>query len=147
MTTTHAKVGQAPRWMRWLAVCVWMALIFYFSSNPNSNEATKQVFGGINFYVRKLAHITEFAILFTLVRWALATTVESRREQVVRTISSFSLAFLYACSDEYHQSFVPGRSSSFGDVAIDSIGMWLAAAINFAPLAFRRKRKAPLDSD
>jgi VanZ family protein len=42
---------------------------------------------------------------------------------------SGSLAFLYAISDELHQSFVPGRTPSIGDVLIDGCGIILAVLI------------------
>lgn len=35
---------------------------------------------------------------------------------------SVLISFLYAVSDEYHQSFVPGRGPAFRDVLIDTIG-------------------------
>ena len=43
-----------------------------------------------------------------------------------------TLSFLYAVSDEFHQSFVPGRSASIRDVLIDTIGIigfYIAAKI------------------
>jgi VanZ family protein len=36
-------------------------------------------------------------------------------------------AIAYAASDEWHQSFVPGRTATAEDVAIDGIGVALAA--------------------
>lgn len=142
MTSIDSSKQPARKWMRWLAVLAWMAVIFYFSSNPNSNEATKQVFGDINFYVRKLAHITEYAILFTLIRWSFATTHESAKEQMRRSLVSLVISVLYACSDEYHQSFVPGRSASVGDVLIDSIGICTATLVSLRQLLFQRNRIA-----
>ena len=37
-------------------------------------------------------------------------------------IIAFLCTFLYACSDEFHQLFIPGRSGEFRDVMIDSTG-------------------------
>ena len=37
-------------------------------------------------------------------------------------IISFLGTFLYACSDEFHQLFIYGRSGEFRDVMIDSTG-------------------------
>lgn len=39
-----------------------------------------------------------------------------------RVLSTFLIVFLYACSDEYHQSFVPGRYASLSDILADSLG-------------------------
>ena len=37
---------------------------------------------------------------------------------------------LYACTDEFHQSFVPGRVAAVHDVLIDSAGAWLALGLS-----------------
>ena len=42
---------------------------------------------------------------------------------------SFSITVLYACSDEFHQLFVPGRAGMIQDVMIDSIGIILALCL------------------
>jgi VanZ family protein len=44
-------------------------------------------------------------------------------------VCSLVVSFLYACSDEYHQAFVPGRHASMDDVTIDTIGAWIALGI------------------
>lgn len=54
-----------------------------------------------------------------------------------RTLSSYALLFaiiigtLYGASDEFHQSFVPGRTASIYDLFADSIGLMIAQAIIF----------------
>jgi VanZ family protein len=110
--------------LRWLLVVAWMVVIFCFSSQANSNEVTKAVFGDFNYWVRKASHVTEYAILFALARWA--TGADWR---------AFLIAVLYACSDEWHQSFVAGRTGTPTDVLIDSIGPTLLCARNL-PKAF-----------
>jgi len=95
----------------YLPVILWVLVIFYLSHQPDlkSGLATP-----IDFVLRKIAHITEYAILcFLLIR---ATGKKKW---------SFLIAFLYACSDEFHQLFVFGRNGSPRDVAIDSIGIVL----------------------
>jgi VanZ family protein len=42
---------------------------------------------------------------------------------------ALALTILYACSDEYHQTFVAGRHGSPVDVLIDGAGAWLALGI------------------
>jgi VanZ family protein len=101
-----------------------MGLIFYFSAQANSNEVTKAYFGGFNYWVRKASHVTEYAILFLLTRWA--TGADWR---------AFLITVLYACTDEWHQSYVPGRTGTPLDVMIDSIGPVLICARNL-PKAF-----------
>lgn len=71
--------------------------------------------------IRKYAHIAEYALL----------SVSSGiflRELMLEIIPARSAAacmgfcFLYACSDELHQVFVPGRVGAFTDVLIDMTG-------------------------
>ena len=43
---------------------------------------------------------------------------------------SLSVAFLYACSDEIHQYFVPGMYCEFRDVCIDLCGAFCGMLIS-----------------
>lgn len=43
-------------------------------------------------------------------------------------LTAWGFSFLYACSDELHQYFVPGRSAKFADVMVDSVGFTLGVA-------------------
>lgn len=79
-----------------------------------------------NIPVRKLAHVSEFAILYILSRRAIARSV---RRPVLADLLALLLSFLFAASDEWHQAFVPGRSAKWADVLVDMIGVaaaWLA---------------------
>lgn len=69
--------------------------------------------------VRKGAHVTEYIIL--CISFLTAFWVSGIRGKG-RNIASFVLTFGYACTDEFHQLFVPGRSCQFRDVCIDSAG-------------------------
>lgn len=133
---------------------IWMLVIFVFSAQK-SEESTKLSNGAgryvvttvnevmdkgwdeetveeyalaIDHPVRKLAHATEYAILALLWFGALG----SKPQAVV-------IAFLSACTDEFHQLFVPGRAGLFTDVLIDTSGaaavmlvVWLVCRINKA---------------
>jgi VanZ family protein len=92
----------------WLPVLLWAALIFVLSSVPDLSSGL----GGWDLLLRKIAHITEYAILALLLARALQ-----------REVPAFALGILYAASDEFHQSFVQGRHGAPLDVAIDSIGL------------------------
>ena len=69
--------------------------------------------------IRKGAHITEFAVLNLSLLFALSFW-DMKGVKWVRT--AFLLTVLYACTDEFHQIFVPGRAGLIRDVLIDSIG-------------------------
>lgn len=101
----------------WLPVLLWAALIYMLSSIPSLASGFEQMW---DLVLRKAAHVTEYAILGLLLRHALQSTSHA-------TYLAVSLGVLYAGSDEVHQMFVAGRTSSPIDVAIDAFGVLLGA--------------------
>ena len=101
----------------WLPPLAWMAIIFAFSSQHGGGHlADAEV------VLRKLGHVTGYLVLTLLLLRAL------RRAGVAMAVPTALVAALaYAVSDEWHQSFVPGRSAAAQDVAIDGIGIAVAA--------------------
>lgn len=114
------------RFLFWGLALIWMAVIFAFSSQANSGAYTETYLQEANVPVRKLAHMFEFAVLAVLYQTALARSMPKTNEQAKIKFKHYWLAFilavLYALSDEWHQSFVPGRSSSLLDSGVDAIG-------------------------
>jgi VanZ family protein len=101
----------------WLPALLWMAVIFAFSTRHGGGHLP-----AAEVALRKLAHVTEYFVLTALLLRAL------RRSQVTSAVAVAIVAALaYAASDEWHQSFVPGRTATPRDVAIDGIGIALAA--------------------
>lgn len=104
--------------LRALAPLALMGLIFFLSSQ-RADEGLE----GWEVIVRKLGHVGGYALLTALWAWAL-------RGAVRRPIATAALiAFVYACTDEYHQSFVETRRGTALDVAVDTVGIVLSAAI------------------
>lgn len=111
---------------------IWMIFIFIMS-NTNGNDSSSQsnFFADIilqflnidketlTFLIRKLAHMSEYAILALFTYYALIKIAFNKR--IIFQIT-FLISFLYACSDEFHQLFISGRSGQFTDVLIDSTG-------------------------
>lgn len=89
------------------------------------------------FYVRKLAHMTEYAILALLATYALRLQLEPPRLWLWAWIG----CVLYAATDEWHQSFVPGRGASVLDVGIDSLGALIGIAGLWAWESFRSHKQ------
>lgn len=85
---------------------------------PNASEATIQIYHG---YVRKCAHFTEYAILSFLAWRAFATTSSALAGRFAFTFA-LSLVVLTALADELNQSYVPSRTGSIYDSAIDVAG-------------------------
>jgi VanZ family protein len=123
----------------WLPVLIWMVVIFGASADPNSHEHSRHIlrpillwlfphmsdqeFEGIHWVFRKCCHLTEYAIFGLLVFRALRHSRTNLPPwSWPRVGGTLLIVFLYACSDEYHQSFVPGRTALFSDVCIDTGG-------------------------
>jgi len=81
--------------------------------------------GFIEFFIRKGAHITVFFILFLLLFYSFSKSLPhlSIHKVMVYTLLTVTL---YACLDEFHQSFTPHRTPYIGDVGIDVFGGMLA---------------------
>jgi VanZ family protein len=114
-------------------VAAWALLIFYFSAQPGL--ATN--WGIWDFILRKMAHIVEFGVLALLLWRALA---QHRLPVLAAQSLGGLLALLYAASDEYHQSFVAGRTPAIRDVSIDLIGILLALVVVGAVRHIREAR-------
>jgi len=101
---------------RWWPALIMMALIFIFSAMPSDDIPS---FGIFDFSIKKLSHMIGYLILTRTYLHGIGKT--RRGAEFV----AWLLAVLYAMTDEFHQSFVPGRSSGWLDVGIDSFGAML----------------------
>ena len=135
---------------RWLAVFVWMAVIFVMSTdvgsgahssallepivlwvNPNTSP---EQFEFVHFLFRKAGHVTEYAVLGILILRAVRS---SPRPSGAFSISASILVTLliasaFASTDEFHQVFVAGRGPSLIDVLIDTCGAALGVGLSLA---------------
>jgi len=140
-----------PLLVGWLPVFAWMTLIFSASSDSHSYEHSSRFvepflhwlfprlsenhIHDIHEVLRKCAHLTEYAVLALLLRRALRQPVgpDSRRWNWPDVRLTLLLVMLYAATDEFHQQFVPTRTSLVSDVFIDTSGgalgllaLWMA---------------------
>jgi VanZ family protein len=113
------RVGLLRRADLWLPPFLLMGIIFLFSSQPSLDSGL----GAIDFVGRKLIHFAEYGLLCFLWWRLLRTGADPGRAALV----AFLLSSLFAASDEFHQSFVEGRSATAVDWAIDSAGAALVA--------------------
>ena len=107
--------------LRWIPSLLVMLVIFVFSSQPSDNLPD---FDWADRIVKKGGHIAGYGLL-ALSYWYAFAWVGNRRWL------AWLLAVLYACTDEFHQSFTHGRFPSVLDVLIfDNLGalisLWLA---------------------
>ena len=141
-----------------LLIIIWCAVIFTFSAMPSeesnskskgtidiftektlkitnkagitdkhpSNQKMNNFIEKLNKPLRKCAHASVYFVLSILIFCCLKMTKLCKWK-----ISLFSiiLSFLYACTDEFHQIFVSGRTSEWLDVAIDTTGAIIGVII------------------
>lgn len=126
------------KFLAWLALLVWMGVIFYFSHQ--SGDASMQLSDGIldsfkslfqnfldyhtlSYIVRKIAHFTEYFILGLLIYHLVKQYRVISKTEIIWMIL---FCVIYAMSDEFHQVFIGGRSPKVFDVIIDSLGSSLS---------------------
>ena len=125
--------------MRWMAVLLWMIVIFIFSTDYFSDARTTALFftSSTGFAIRKLAHWAEYFVLVVLLIRALNSgsvgLIPKRR-----ILMAVMLAVLYAGIDEWHQSFVTSRDATTRDVLIDAFGAVCGASSIYAYAAMKQ---------
>ncbi len=96
-----------------------MVVIFLASSTPGSEIP---FFGQLDLFIKKGGHAVGYGLLGLSYFYALPP----RLSTPYRWTMAWLMALIFALSDEYHQSFVEGRSSSLVDVGIDGLGAGVA---------------------
>jgi VanZ family protein len=114
MSREYSDMQHCRARTRWLLVVLWACVIFGFSSIPSLSTHL----GTWDLILRKCAHMTEYAIL----AWLLLRACRGYR-------LAFVLAVAYACTDEFHQTFVRGRHGTPVDVGIDAVGALIGLAL------------------
>lgn len=126
-------------WFAWFLSFSWMGLIFSLSHQPGSAsselsqglliyllEGFQKVLPNVStdsqllhLFLRKGAHFFAYMVLGILLMNAFRTM---KLFQIRHAFIAFGIAVLYACSDEFHQTFIPGRSGQISDVILDALG-------------------------
>ncbi len=98
---------------------IWAGTIFMFSSFSQL-PGPEQAYA--DFILKKIAHMLVYGVLYALVlRGTVLVTSSKDTEQ--RLVIPLLITMLYAISDEFHQSLVPGRSATLRDIGYDLVGM------------------------
>ena len=149
---------RARRFVRyWMPAILWMALIFLGSTDILSAEHTSRflvpflrwidpqislaALNMIQVLIRKLGHLTEYAILAALLWRAFGRGITWHLKVSILFLVAWVACAIFAASDEFHQSFVPSRTASPSDVMIDICGALVGLAICWA---FSRRKEIEL---
>ncbi len=105
----------------WKLLSILMMILIFWFSNQNASASNLQsgwfyhlFHGHIQvWFIRKAAHMSIYALLAFCVYHA-------QEKPTIKT--TLGIVILYACTDEFHQLFIPGRSGSPIDVGIDTLG-------------------------
>lgn len=148
-----------------LLTLLWMTVIFMFSAK-NADDSTEQssfvtnilmnifsnvyrnsdlsdkmqIIESMSFAIRKAAHFSIYSVLGLL---SFLSVYYLTKFSNKTPFISLLICFIYACSDEMHQLFVPGRSGQLRDVFIDFSGALLITLIILAVRKIYRKIKNP----
>ena len=137
------------KYLSWIAVILWMILIFSLSSqeaeqsNKLSTEVTEIIVSTIekvapdaefdirslNNTIRKNAHFFTYLVLGILAMAAFRVSGVDTYKSIAWAIS---ICIIYAAIDKIHQIFVPGRGAQFKDIIIDSAGAVVGIGIYLA---------------
>jgi VanZ family protein len=143
----------------WLPVLIWLGLIFIGSTDVLSAEHTSRflvpllrwldpriswaTLDLVQTILRKFGHVTEYAILAVLLWRALRGGIVLRARMSILFFVVLLACIVFAASDEWHQSFVPSRTSSTRDVMIDICGAMLGLLLC---LGFRANRQSKIQN-
>jgi VanZ family protein len=134
---------RAVRPKYWLPPILWMTIIVGLSTDAGSSEhteswllplfrtlapwATPAQLEILHWLTRRLAHLSEYAILAAL--WLRAFVRGRNLTPRNAGLLALAISVAWAILDELHQSFVPSRSASIADVLVDTLGALVALTV------------------
>jgi len=138
----------------WLPLLIWLGVIFVGSTDLMSAQHTSRfivpflrwlnpdiswvAIDTIHIVIRKMAHVSEYAILALMLWRALCRGTALQTKTPILFGAVLLACTVFAVLDEFHQSFVGSRTPSDRDVLLDSAGAFLGALI---AVAFSQRAK------
>ncbi len=139
----------------WIPLFLWLGVIFLGSTDLMSAEHTSRflvpflrwlkpgipgdAIAQVQFFVRKAAHLIEYAILAMLLWRAVCRGTNLKMKMSILFIVVWGGCAIFAVGDEFHQSFAVSRTASAQDVLIDVCGAVVGLAIY---LTLNRRKRA-----
>jgi len=131
----------------WVVTLAWAATISFLSTASYGGSVTGYLLAQllsslhihlayrtidiVHFLIRKLAHCTEYAILSLFIYFSLNPR-HPDSWHIRSAVGAVVLAGLFSLTDEYHQSFVPGRTASIKDCGLDTFGALVGMLLLYA---------------
>jgi len=109
----------------WGPAALWAAVLFLLSASPDVPGVTWLPWSD------KVGHLGLYAALGVALAWG------RTRSGALPHAVPLALGVAWALSDEWHQSFVPGRDASLGDLVADALGLLTGYLVSFLLLARR----------
>lgn len=148
----QSRPANGWKWLRVLPSLGWMTLIFTMSNQPGGESGRlsklivvvlKSMYYDLQailgesafFWIRKFAHMTEYGILFLLLGLGISGFTGWKKAILPAAV----IAILYAASDEFHQTWIPGRVGTAWDVLVDSLGVGIGVLFVFWVMKLGRK--------
>ena len=106
----------------YIPIVLWSGFIFLLSNQPVLPGPQLYTW---DFIFKKCAHIFVYFVLFLLVNRGISIHFDGKSK---KSYLALLFTIVYAMTDEFHQSFIPGRSSTIRDLGYDGLGMiigWL----------------------
>lgn len=145
------------KWLaRWCPALLWAVVISLFSTGAFTSDNTSriivpllhQIFPNatldtlflVNHYIRKTGHVVEYFIL----SWLILRGIKGERTgtRLTWALATIGIVAAYASLDEFHQSFVPGRTPAVADVILDTTGAAAAQLVAASALLRRRQESS-----
>ncbi len=136
---TSAPTSRRHATLWWIPTLIWLGVLASFSTDTFSAEHTGKIlwklvhffygnisqaaFEQLHFLVRKSAHFFSYGLLSCFAFFSWRATVPDVRAWTARWCGlALLLTLLAGSADEFHQSFIPSRTSTWHDVVIDMTG-------------------------
>ena len=142
-------------WKYWIPAILLMGIIFYLSNLPEAQipyiikpvvrfiyRILKSMKIPLHFFIDwlKVGHALGYILLGSAFYLVVEKLIKIKHPYLYALLFSF----LYACTDEFHQIFIPGRSPEIKDVLLDTASAGAALLIIFlVKLIIHRRKTVP----
>jgi VanZ family protein len=130
------------RWRSLLLLLLWMALLTYWSNQPALPIDQPSVANALHNLQHRIAHLFAYGLLGLLAYGAIPEGTPKR------PLLALGIASAFGITDEFHQSFIPGRRAAIDDWLLDTaaaaLALWLFTRLRATRLQPAIRLASPL---